>query len=374
MAKRILRAMQIMELSAVDNPAQEGATFVLAKRAKEEMALGDKPADKPGSGAVCGCDKPKPNEAGTKCEKCGKPMPSKMCDGTSNQGGPTVKCDKCGKMVAEAGSAGEKCGQCGKTVSGKCAGLTDPPASDASSNNRVLKSGEDTMTDAEKLAKAETDLASEKAKGEKLTKVAALSDVEKDHYAGLVEIDEAGAVAFLDMPTTARAVEIEKAKNADPVIYTDSEGHEYHKSEAKAASLAKRADDMAKENKALREAGESAAFEKRAGEFPHLKGDTVAKVALLRAVDGVADEATRTAITEMLKANDAGLAEAMKTLGTKAGLAPSAPEAALNKMAEDKAKAEKITFAKAYDTVVQTPEGEKLYRELIEAKMPKVAA
>src|SRR6185295_19532639 len=125
-------------------------------------------------------------------------------------------------------------------------------------------------------------------------------------------------------PKVDRAAEIEKAKNADPVIYTDSEGHDYHKSEAKAAALAKRADDMAKENATLKAAQVSTDLEKRCGDmFKHLKGDMPAKVAMLKAVEGITDETQRTAVLEMLKANDAGLGEAMKTLGTKAGPAPS---------------------------------------------------
>lgn len=324
MPKRILRAMQIMELSAVDNPAQEGATFVLAKRAA--------PEDKP----TCGCDKPEPEDG--KCRKCGKPM-------------------------------------------GK--GLTEPGSGKANSDDDVSKSGEDTMTDAEKaaLAKAEADkdaaekaLADEKAASAVLAKVAGLTDVEKAHYEGLKELDEDGAKKFLDMDKDARAAEIEKAKSADPVIYTDSDGHQYHKSEAKAAALAKRADDLAKRNRELEAKDADAAIEKRAVEFKNLKGEMPAKVALLKAVDKIEDETQRAAAIEILKATDAGLGEAMKTLGTKAGPAVTEPEAKLNKLAEDYATAHKISFAKAYDTVVQTKEGEVLYKEMIEAKLPRVAA
>lgn len=298
MSRRILRELRILELSAVDNPAQEGATYVLAKRADP--------------------------------------------------------------------------------------GLTDSPVVEAKLNDDD-NLGEDTMTDAEKaaLAKAEADkataetaLAAEIAKGVQLAKVATLTDVEKDHYNGLVELDETGAAAFLEMSKDARTAEIKKATDADPVVYTDSEGHEYHKSEAKAAHLAKRADETAKENAVLKAAQADTAVEKRVTDlFKHLKGEMPAKIALLKSVEAIADEATRAAAIEMLKANDAGLGEAMKTLGTQAGLVKSAPEAKLNKMAEDLMATDKsLTFAKAFDTVAQTPEGVALYKEMYEATLPKAAA
>ena len=61
--RRILRAMDILELSAVDNPAQEGARYVIAKAQKDDMYLC----------ADCGAQSSKPN----KCEKCGINMTMK---------------------------------------------------------------------------------------------------------------------------------------------------------------------------------------------------------------------------------------------------------------------------------------------------------
>lgn len=364
MPKRILRAMQILELSAVDNPAQEGARFVLAKRHEPDEPYWKRDFSQ---------------QQREHAARSGAAMP----DGSF----PIENEQDLHNAITAWGRANK---EDRKAVArhirsrAEALGLTDTLPTEGELANAMGrgksadKTGEDVMTEAEKLAKAEKDLLEANAKVEKLAKVAALTDVEKAHYDGLVELDAEGADKFLDMSKDERLGAIEKAKNSDPVIYTDSEGHEYHKSEAKAAALAKRADETAKENATLKAAQATVEIEKRCGDlFKHLKGDMPAKVALLKAVDGIGEVATRDAVMEMLKANDAGLGEALKTLGTQTGATVSEPEAKLNKMAEDYMaahKAEGMTFAKAYDIVAQTPEGSALYKELYLSKMPKAAA
>lgn len=389
--RRIIRQMRIMELSAVDTPAQEGAKFVLAKR-DDTKDGGDMYLC-----AGCGAKAAKPGN----CKKCDKPMKQMTDEDTTKRdfthderqhlastgaampdgSFPIENKEDLANAIHAWGRANpDKRGAVARHIArrAKALGLTDmlptegELAQAAGSSKRWADDfyatlGDD-MTEAEKLAKAEKDLADVTAEKDLLVKVAAMSDAEKAHYTALKDLDVEGAKKFLDMDGAARAAEIEKAKNSDPVIYTDSEGHQYHKSEAKAAALAKRADDTAKENKALKEAAASGEFEKRAAEYPHLKGEVAEKVALLKAVETITDAEMKGKVIEMLKANDAGLAAAMKELGTKMGATVTGPEATLNKMAEDKAKTDNITFAKAYDIVAQTPEGKKLYEEMLTAK------
>lgn len=293
MAKRILRAMQIMELSAVDRPAQEGARTVLMKRAP---------------------------------------------------------------------------------------GLTEDPTAGAKSGEGDNLGGTE-MTDAEKLAKSDADravaekaLADEKAANVVTKALAEMNDAEKAHYNALTEIDAEGAKKFVAKSASERAADVENAKAADPVMYTSDAGYAYRKSESRAASEAKRADETARELKALKDVQGDDVLAKRAGvEIKHLKGAEPAKIALLKAVDGIKDEATRTAVLEILKATDGGLAEALKTLGTRTGKNvddKDSPAAKIDALAKAMADADKIPYAAAYDRVIKSDEGRALYKAIIEKAAP----
>ena len=283
--KAILHELQVFELSAVDKPAQEGARFVIAKRAD--------PLDTDGDGE-------------------GKTI-SKSPD--TNEGGTMTEAEK-----------------------------------------KELEA---------KLEKAAADLAATEGTVAILKAENAMNDAEKAFYKSL---DDGDAAAFLKMDAEERATEIEKAKSEDRVLYKDAAGTEYRKSDgALVIALAKKADEQAVELAKLRDTNELASLEKRAStDLAKYKGDTPVKVAVLKALDGIKDEATRKAAYEMLKSSDNGVGAALVKLGTGApGEDKAEGEAALDKMAKDYATANTgVTYAKAYDIVIGTPEGRAIYNEL----------
>lgn len=201
-------------------------------------------------------------------------------------------------------------------------------------------------------------------RAEKAEALATLTDVQKSHYNGL---DEAGKESFLKMDADARTQVIEKAAGDDPVEYTTISGRELRKSAGvDMIEAAKETDIEKRANTKLRAEIYEGKIEKRLGEkLSHLPGDTAARTALVKAVDGIKDEELRKSVFEtVLQPHDAGMATILTKRGTTEGNG-SLPDtdAQLDKMATELAKSESITFEKAYTQVLESPEGAALYQE-----------
>lgn len=194
---------------------------------------------------------------------------------------------------------------------------------------------------------------------------ASLSDIEKQHLAGLPAQDQA---VFLKAEAPVRKRLVEAAREADPVIYTSANGEEFRKSDnPRLIELAKRLDTAERLAKAEREIREGDQLRKRAQEdLSKLPGSEAAKVALLKAVGSIADQATRTEVEALLKAAQAAGGVVTTMRGTAAGAEDTSddPEAKLEKMANDLAAAKKIDFYKAYAEVIDTPAGIELTKQL----------
>lgn len=187
---------------------------------------------------------------------------------------------------------------------------------------------EDTMPE-----KLEADLATAKAeiatlKSQLATAVAlgGLSDSHKSHYNSLSAADQ---VLFLGKSSADRNIELEAIKAADPVEYTAEDGTEYRKSAgASIINMAKRLDTQDKELAKQTALNENANLVKRAAdELGNVAGEDVAKVALLKSIESIEDEETRTAVGAMIKACNSGLAKAFTEIGHQAPV--------VNKKAED---------------------------------------
>jgi hypothetical protein len=154
---------------------------------------------------------------------------------------------------------------------------------------------------------------------ERSEKVNALSGDVRKHFDGLG--DDAARDAFLALDPTAQAAEVSKAAGPDPVVYTTIDGVAIHKSDgATVLSLAKSADNAARENAKLVLKLNNASFEKRANEdLGKLGGTTDTRIALLKAVDGIEDEATRTAVLDTLRSANKAASGAFERRGTTAG-------------------------------------------------------
>jgi hypothetical protein len=170
--------------------------------------------------------------------------------------------------------------------------------------------------------------------------------------------------AFLASTPEQREQVVKNLRDANPVIFTALDGTEYRKSDD--ARLVKMARDRDEDRKALlREQSirKQAELEKRAGEeLANLGGEITTKAALLGAVDSIQDQAVRAKVLEVLKQQDAGLGKAFTRVGTSA--APNVEKKAgerLDDLAKAYSVANKCALDKAYDAVVQTPEGRELY-------------
>lgn len=153
------------------------------------------------------------------------------------------------------------------------------------------------------------------------------------------------------------AVTVEKRKTAD---YIEVGGEMILKSALPASVLSmisKQADELAAVNKKL----EAEELTKRVtAEIPHLAGDAVTKGAVLKAIDAIADEAIRKSAHAMLKGANSVASKLTREFGT---VAPQETDAMteLNKMAEDFAAENKVTFAKAFADVTRSGRGAELF-------------
>lgn len=358
MAKKIMRKFTINEISAVDIPAQSGARTVIMKRSE---------------------DITKRIKLTTSVEGH-----SHLIDDSLNYEGGETSWNK--SEEEEYGHShpwvrnsdgsitiGESEGHTHKIVDNTW--KKNPPGGPDDANPTGSAGGktkENSMTsEVEKAAqatadKAVADLALVQKQLATAIAVSELNDVAKAHYQTLnAEQKE----AFLAKSAAERTAELEALKSADPVVYKAANGMEFRKSDdPRLVAMAEESDKNAKLAKAAQEDAANAVFAKRAqDELKHLPGDEVVKVAVLKAIDGIADEAIRTKATEMLKANDAGLSEALKTRGVgKSSVEAGDAETKLNNLAKKHQEANAgMSFEKAFTAVTETAEGKDLYEQIM---------
>lgn len=237
---------------------------------------------------------------------------------------------------------------------------------------------EDSMSKTQEELQAElTKAAEDKAALEKALAraeaIAKMSDAEKAAMDGMNEEEKA---KFVAAKPEDRKEEVAKRAEANPVIYkSKTTGAEYRKSDdPRLIDLAKRDDDREAELKKMREDALDETFSKRAAtELPRMPGELAVKAALLKAVAGIKDEDLRKGVGEMLKSTHGKLAVMLKEIGTGKDDTSGddadpdikkAAETSLDKLAKDyMAKNQGVTYAKAYDAVLATPEGQKLYAQ-----------
>lgn len=214
---------------------------------------------------------------------------------------------------------------------------------------------------ADEMKKVQADLA-------KAKKLSDLKDEEKKKYNSLSDDDKDD---FLNKTKEQRAEMMKRDGDTDPVVYKSLDGTEYRKSDgALVTKLAKQADENAKALKAEREKREDTELKKRASEYlKNMPGDESVKAALLKSVEGIADEEIRKKALEALKAGDNSLSGAFVRKGHN-GAMPEVEDkegalSELDKMAKAHATDHKTTYAKAYDEVIRTEVGKELYAKTL---------
>lgn len=225
----------------------------------------------------------------------------------------------------------------------------------------------ETDTAAEELTKANEKLEKSNARLEAINKMA------PDHRVFFDGLEGEGADTFLAKNEGLRTAQINKAGEADQIVYTADNGAEFRKSDdPRLAKMAKESDERENVAKAEREKFAKADLEKRAGEsLSHLPGELDTKVALLKAIDGIKDEDTRKGVLETLKAADTagkgsftrhGTSDVGKGNDTGEGGGDVNDE--LETLAKKYATENKVDIVKARDAVLKTPEGTALYANL----------
>lgn len=198
----------------------------------------------------------------------------------------------------------------------------------------------------------------------------ALTEPERLHIA---KQSPAGIEAFLAMDSAARTVAMTAADAADPEVYKTKDGLSIRKSAGQAAvAMAKQLDAQAEQLAAASEkiakAEAQAAqvtLEKRAAtELSHFAKSVGVGAAIVKALDGIADETTRKAAFEAVKGANFALAKLGIPAGADdhAGPQPDDPNGQLEALAKKHATDNKVSYAQAYDAVLLTPEGTALYK------------
>jgi len=213
------------------------------------------------------------------------------------------------------------------------------------------------------------DLKKAEARATRAEAIALLTDEQKKHFNGL---DEEGQAAFLKASPEVRATQVKKAVDDDEVIEVD--GRTIRKSAvgedqfALFQSLSKKSEDaerIAKEEQAKRETAE---FTKKAEEeYANLPGEPIAKGKVLKAVADLSKE-DREALEAMLKSGEEAAAELSKERGHSLLPDGDGPEERLEALVKEHASKNSVSIDKAYDAVLDTPEGKALYQESEEQK------
>ena len=206
----------------------------------------------------------------------------------------------------------------------------------------------------------------------RLNKEAAMSPDVRKYYDGLSDTDKG---LFLAKSATVQEAEVQNAQLANAVIYKDANGIEYRKSDdPRLIQMAKDADEQRAVLKKLEDQNSDLALQKQLDEFKHLPGDEASRRALLKSVNAIEDEEERKNALATLKSHDANLSKFFQVTGTTAngdGQEPTATtfvksgSTKLDELVKAHMKDNPGTpVEKAFDAVLQTPEGEAAYSEV----------
>jgi hypothetical protein len=233
-----------------------------------------------------------------------------------------------------------------------------------SDNKEVTKMTEKVKTDPGDLQVVNKKLEDTQTKLDKALALADMNDETKAFYKNLSDSEK---VEFIAKSAEEKAEMIDKAKEADPVVYKAHDGTQYRKSDGeRMVKLAKQADKALTIAKAATDQAETETFTKAADKLGCLPGTQEAKIVLLKAIDGIEDEAIRKAANEILTAGNANLKDAFARAGVE-GNGPheeSGPVNKLDALAKAHANAKSIGYEKAYTEVLETPEGQELYAQI----------
>lgn len=309
MAKRkILKDITITEISAVDRPAQAGARAVLMKRGPDP-SLGKRRSLLTSVGG----------HAHILAEEDfdGRIIDAGETSYAVSEGAdvghthPWIRRDDGTILIGEAEGHTHEIQATTKRAEGD-----DPMPKTTEELQKELEAKQAELDKANKAKEAE--IAKLQAERDEAQAIAKMSDKERK---AMDEMDDEDKKKFLKADQPERDRIIAKRAEADPVVYTASDGTEYRKSDGRLADFAKRDDERSKEMAKARQEAQDARIEKRiSAEFPNFgKAKAKAAAVLLKAVEAVEDEALRKECDELLKAAHAALDRFTKMDGHRGG-------------------------------------------------------
>jgi hypothetical protein len=204
----------------------------------------------------------------------------------------------------------------------------------------------------EALTKSLDDTKAELAKAEAISK---MSDAAKTYMKSL---DDDAKAKFMSLSTAEQDAKAAKVAKADETL--ELHGQRIQKSavgDGVFAVMKAQAAEIQKANERIEKAENEAKLQvlaKRADdEFASLPGDRLAKARILKSFETLSDE-DRAAAEAMLKAGSSSLAKAFSTVGKNGSPAQAegSAESQLQKKAEEIAKRDNVSVAKAYETAI----------------------
>lgn len=409
MTKRILKDIVIMEISAVDKPAQPGATATIMKRAPiaDKKIIGKNhflttvhddhqhsisTTDYDGREVTGGMTSYVENEDGEGMHshpwiirpdgtlEIGMALGHKHeIDSVSKShepnGDKSMKLKKnllaSAALVAgliakfEADEVGSDWGDAEHIMVRKAAIEHDVVGILPEEGPLAVQKADFPPDDEDEEAKKKREKAEKEAVNKRLARaeqIASLSAVEKGHFDTL---DDDGKSEFLGLEKSDRSTAISKANEADPVIAT-IEGMDIRKSaDPILVAMAKKMNALEKKSQIEKAATRDAKIEKRADDLDKLPGKTDVKKALIGAVLDIEDEDIQKQAFEILKAaNDRDDGD-FSSVGAISKADADDAEGELEKMAKSiNAKNPEMTEQQAYNKALATDKGRKLYTKM----------
>lgn len=380
--RQIIKDMTVSEVSSVDRPAQKGARAVLLKRdgsgdlekraCMTTVADGHQHTlwDDRGNGELnAGETDYVEGHSHSWVRDASGNIIIGMARGHTHELGTIGKkeTDMTIKTRAELEAAIAKAKGEGDNVTVATVTALHKAATDLKAEDALPTEGP--LAKAKAPATEDEDVKALKAKMKRMEKRDALPADIRKHYDTLTT-DEARD-AFLAKDAGAQKVELEKAAGDDPVVYTTLDGIDIRKSAGDGVVQALKSADIARKDAAIEKAARvNLELEKRAEtELSKLGGTMAGKKALLKALDSIEDETVRKSAMEVITsaneiAGKGGIFE-KRGSGAAAPIEKGSAETQLEKMAQDRAREKSISFEKAYDEVLDTEDGQKLYAEMI---------
>lgn len=364
MAKRIMRAFKIDEISGVDRPAQEHAKMVIMKR----NAAAPKPATEQLAKDMYGIMSSSGNPPGAKSfsdliaatEECRRqsevsqelwPYFDALSDSIRSIVADNTM-DEPGKINAIRQSIDQFTTAVTAAVPDAEAEIeklfTDPASSG------VFLAG---IPAGDHVSKKETPMSDEPKK------VADLEKAVAELTAANVTLTKAKDEAEAKVTDLTKAADI--AKNDEVLKVGETEVRKSAVGDATFAMFKAQQADLQK----AKDETEMVTLQKRAEtELGQLPGETVAKAKVLKAIAKMSDE-DKAVLDTMLKAGQAAIAKGFAKFGVvNGGVNGDNPEAKLETLAKARATKDGISYAKAYTAVLDTDEGKQLYADSKESR------